>query len=81
MTQAELEASYSKDNNLKGLTVKVGEESYSIDPVFDKNTLEYKVTVPTGTTSVHVEALKMILLLQFMEMEILRLQKGLILFL
>ncbi len=58
MTQAELEASYSKDNNLKGLTVKVGEESYSIDPVFDKNTLEYKVTVPTGTTSVHVEALK-----------------------
>lgn len=58
MTQEELEASYSKDNNLKGLTVKVGEESYDLDPVFDKDTLEYKVTVPTGTTTVQIEALK-----------------------
>lgn len=58
MTQEELEASYSKDNNLKGLTVKVGEESYDLDPVFDKDTLEYKVTVPTGTTTVQVEGIK-----------------------
>ena len=34
MTQEELEASYSKDNNLKSLSVTVGEESYEIDPDF-----------------------------------------------
>lgn len=56
MTQEELEASYSKDNNLKGLEVQVGEETYELDPAFDKDTLEYKVTVPTGTTTVNVTA-------------------------
>lgn len=56
MTQEELEASYSKDNNLKGLEVQVGEETYELDPAFDKDTLEYKVTVPTGTTMVNVTA-------------------------
>ena len=58
MTQAELEASYSKDNNLKGLSVTVGEESFDLDEEFDKDTLEYHVTVPTGTTMVNVTATK-----------------------
>lgn len=58
MTQEELEASYSKDNNLKSLSVTVGEESYAIDPEFSANVLEYNVTVPTGTTMVNVDAVK-----------------------
>ena len=58
MTQEELEASYSKDNNLKSLNVTVGEESYEIDPEFSADVLEYNVTVPTGTTMVNVEAVK-----------------------
>ena len=56
ITQEQLEASYSKNNNLKDLTVTVGEEVYEISPEFDADTLEYQVTVPTGTTSVTVEA-------------------------
>lgn len=58
MTQEELEASYSKDNNLKSLSVTVGEESYAIDPEFSADVLEYNVTVPTGTTMVNVDAVK-----------------------
>ena len=56
MTQAELEASYSKNNNLKDISVMVGDEEYDISPEFDSDTLEYSVTVPTGTTLVNVEA-------------------------
>lgn len=56
MTQEELEASYSKDNNLKDLSVTVGEEVYELTPEFDRDTLEYNVTVPTGTTLITVEA-------------------------
>ena len=41
MTQKELEASYSKDNNLKDLTV----EGYTLDKPFNKDTLEYTVNV------------------------------------
>ena len=58
MTQAELEATYSKNNNLKDLTVQVGEEAYEISPEFNADTLEYSVTVPTGTTLVNVSATK-----------------------
>lgn len=54
MTQAELEASYSKDNNLKALSV----EGYEITPVFNKDTLEYSVNVPEGTTSINILATK-----------------------
>ena len=54
MTQAELEASYSKDNNLKALSV----EGYEITPVFNKDTLEYSVNVPEGTTSINIIATK-----------------------
>ncbi len=56
MTQAELEASYSDNNNLRDLSVAVGEETYEISPEFDSDTLEYSVTVPTGTTLVNVSA-------------------------
>lgn len=56
MTQEELEASYSKNNNLSNINVTVGEETYEISPEFDSNTLEYSVTVPTGTTLVNVSA-------------------------
>lgn len=52
MTQQELEATYSKDNNLKNLSV----EGYELDKTFDKDTLEYNITAPTGTTTVKVLA-------------------------
>ena len=54
ITQEQLEASYSKDNNLKALAV----EGYEITPEFNKDTLEYSVTVPEGTTMVNVIATK-----------------------
>lgn len=54
MTEQELQDSYSKDNNLKSLSV----EGYELDKVFDKDTLEYTVNVPTGTTSVKITATK-----------------------
>lgn len=56
MTQEELEATYSKDNNLKDLVVKVDDEEIALNEEFAKDTLEYSVDVPTGTTSVLVEA-------------------------
>ena len=37
MTQAELEATYSKNNNLKSLSV----EGYEIDPAFNKDNLAF----------------------------------------
>ena len=48
ITQEQLEASYSKDNNLKGLAV----EGFEITPEFYKDTLDYSVTVPEGTKTV-----------------------------
>ncbi len=51
-TQAQIEASYSKDNNLKSLKV----EGYDISPAFNKNTTEYSVTVPDDVTSIKVSA-------------------------
>ena len=42
LTQAELEASYSKDNNLKSLSI----EGFEITPEFSKDTLEYSAVVP-----------------------------------
>lgn len=56
MTQEELEATYSKNNNLKSISVSVGEDTYELEPIFDSSTLEYTVVVPTGTTLVHVSA-------------------------
>lgn len=54
MTQKELEATYSKDNSLKSLSV----EGYNITPEFNKETLEYSVNVPEGTTSINIIAEK-----------------------
>ena len=51
-TQAEIEASYSKNNNLSSLSVEGGE----LTPVFDKNTLEYSVTLPVDTTKAIINA-------------------------
>ncbi len=52
-TQAEIQASYSKDNYLKSLTVK----DYELSPAFDKDTLEYKVSVPDTVEQIQVSAL------------------------
>ena len=54
MTQAELEATYSKNNNLKSL----GVEGYEISPAFDKNTLEYTATVPSTVDKINITASK-----------------------
>jgi len=51
-TQAEIEASYSKDNTLKSLIV----EGYKLSPAFDKNTTNYKLDVNNDVTSLKVSA-------------------------
>lgn len=51
-TQSQIQASYSKDNNLKSLSV----EGYEISPAFDKNTLEYTVSVPDTVEKINVKA-------------------------
>lgn len=51
-TQAEIQASYSKDNFLKSLTV----DEYELNPKFDKNTLEYSVSVPDTVEKINVKA-------------------------
>lgn len=51
-TQAEIEASYSKDNYLKSLTV----QGYEITPAFDKETTSYKVSVPDTLEEIKVSA-------------------------
>lgn len=51
VTQAELEASYSKNNNLSSLSVK----DYNISPEFNKDTLEYSVMVPSNVEKVTIE--------------------------
>ncbi len=52
ITQADLEATYSKDNYLKSLEV-VG---YTLDKTFNKDETNYKVTVPTGTKKITLKA-------------------------
>ena len=37
------------DNDLESLQVKVNNETQTLTPAFDKDTLNYEVTVPTGT--------------------------------
>lgn len=54
ITQAELESSYSKDNNLKSLSV----EGLTLEPSFDKNTTDYKVTADSNTTEIKINATK-----------------------
>lgn len=52
MTQAELEATYSKNNNLSSIKVN----GYEITPSFDKKTTEYKVELPSNVESIEVSA-------------------------
>ena len=47
-TQAEIEASYSKNNNLSSLKVSSG----TLSPSFNKNTTSYSVTVENSVTSI-----------------------------
>lgn len=54
ITQAELEASYSKDNNLKSLSI----EGLTLEPAFNKDTTEYKVTAESNTTEIKINATK-----------------------
>lgn len=54
MTQAELEATYSKNNYLKSLSV----EGATLSPEFNKDTLEYTVELEPETTSIKVNATK-----------------------
>lgn len=54
MTQKELEATYSKDNNLKSLSI----EGYELTPAFNKDTLEYKVSIPSDVTKINILAEK-----------------------
>ncbi len=51
-TRQEIEASYSKDNNLKSLSV----EGYELSPAFDKNTLSYVVSVPDTVDKIKINA-------------------------
>ena len=52
ITQAELEASYSKNNNLSSLEV----EGFTIEPEFKADTLEYSVVVPENTKEIKMNA-------------------------
>ena len=54
ITQAELEASYSKDNNLKNLSI----DGLKLEPAFNKDTTEYKVTAESNTTEIKINATK-----------------------
>lgn len=51
ITQAQLEASYSKNNNLKSLSVSGGE----LNPKFDKNTTTYSIELPPETTKTTIK--------------------------
>ncbi len=51
-TQAEIEASYSRNNNLGSLSV----EGAELSPAFDKNVTEYTATLPVDTTKAKVLA-------------------------
>ncbi len=54
ITQQQLEDSYSKNNNLKSLSV----DGQELVPKFDKNTLEYSLELENGTESITISASK-----------------------
>ena len=54
ITQAQLEASYSKDNNLKSLSV----DGFKLSPTFSKDVTEYRVEAGANATSVKINASK-----------------------
>jgi len=49
-------ANGNPDNTLSSLSVKVGNQEYSLTPGFDKMTAEYGIIVPENTTSVNITA-------------------------
>ncbi len=53
-TQEEIEASYSKDNDLKSLSV----DGFELNQTFDKDILEYTVDVPEDTKEIKINASK-----------------------
>ncbi len=53
-TQAEIEASYSKNNNLSSLKISSG----TLSPAFNKNTLEYSATVENNVNKITVSGSK-----------------------
>lgn len=59
-TWAQIEASYSTNANLKSLTIDGGElnPEVSLDPAFNKDTLEYTVELEPNTTEIKVNASK-----------------------
>ena len=54
LTQDELQASYSKDNYLKSLSI----DGYSLTPSFNKDTTEYSLTVENDVRTIKVLATK-----------------------
>lgn len=54
ITQADLEASYSKNNNLKNLSIS----GYELSPTFNSNTTQYKVDVDSNTEQITINATK-----------------------
>lgn len=54
ITQKELEASYSKDNYLKKLSIN----GLTLSPSFKKDTLEYTAEASSNTTSINIKATK-----------------------
>lgn len=52
ITQAQLEASYSKNNNLKSLSV----DGLKLSPTFNKNTTSYTVDAGSNTNSIKISA-------------------------
>ncbi len=54
ITQAELEASYSKNNNLKNITVSAG----SLSPAFSSSVLNYTVNVGSNVEKITINAEK-----------------------
>ena len=51
ITQSQLEASYSKNNNLKSLSI----DGIKLSPAFNKNTTTYKVNANSNTTKVNIK--------------------------
>ena len=54
ITQAELEASYSSNNNLS----KLGVEGYNLSPSFSSGTTSYTVNLPANTESIKITGTK-----------------------
>lgn len=54
ITQAELEASYSSNNNLSSLSV----EGFNLTPIFEKDITAYEINMPSTVTKVKINATK-----------------------